>query len=403
MGWVQGCRGVITTPDPGAIPGMTEYNTERKVLSVRWRAPLFEPEETRLPLGPPAGKSNAASDAKSPARTEPVLTIDADPVQYGTPSVSPDGKKVVAGGTDGTFYCMDANDGTVIWRHFLSGPIDGQPTVTDDTVFVGSGDSIVYAFRLSDGEQIWSQKSNGLLDGKPVLVGDRLLVMSDTNTLVCLEAKTGKLLWSYHREVPSGRFQVKGVATPLVNGGNVYAGFSDGTLAVLSLEDGSVQILKDFSRPRDRFTDIDTNPILANRSLLVGSVSQGIFALEPTDLSLRWNVRFEGPSSFAIDSERNMLWVSTSQSKVLAIRLDNGKILWSFDAHRGSLSKPVLSGGYLFISSSEYSLFVLDSATGKLEQTINPGKGSYSSPTIFGNKLYWVSNGQIVYCMNISN
>jgi outer membrane protein assembly factor BamB len=111
----------------------------------------------------------------------------------------------------------------------------------------------------------------------------------------------------------------------------------------------------------------------------------------------------EGPSSYAINNQQNVLWISTAQSKILALRVDDGKIFWSFDARKGSLSRPVLSGRYLLISSSEHSLLVLDSMTGQLEQTINPGKGSNAPPSVSGKKVYWVSNGQVLYGMDIAD
>ncbi len=111
----------------------------------------------------------------------------------------------------------------------------------------------------------------------------------------------------------------------------------------------------------------------------------------------------EGPSSYAINNQQNVLWISTAQSKILALRVDNGKIFWSFDARKGNLSRPVLSGRYLLISSSEHSLIVLDSMTGQLEQTINPGKGSNAPPSVSGKKVYWVSNGQVLYGMDIAD
>jgi outer membrane protein assembly factor BamB len=397
-GLVVGCSGVLAPPEPNAIPETTNYNAGRKVLSIRWRLQLFEPEENRDLLNQPQ-KDSSTTYSKTTARINTCAAIDA--IQYGSPSASPDGKNVIIGGVDGSFYCLNSSDGTVIWRHFLPGPIDGEPLITDEVVYVGAGDGTVYAFSLSDGAQIWSHRANGSLDGKPVLTNDRLLVMSDTNTLICLEAKTGKLLWSYHRDIPAGRFQVKGVATPLVVGSNVIAGFSDGTVAVLSNNDGSLQLSKDLSQKGDRFTDIDTNPTVARNLLLLGSNSQGLFALDPTDLGVRWKVPMEGPSSYAIDEKQNMLWLSTSQSKVLAIRLNDGKILWSFDTRKGNLSRPVLSGKYLLVSSSEHSLLVLDSTTGQLEQTINPGKGSNAPPVVSGKRVFWVSNGQIIYGMDI--
>jgi len=225
-------------------------------------------------------------------------------------------------------------------------------------------------------------------------------VASDANTLTCLDAMTGEWRWNYRREVPSGRFQVKGVATPLVVDQAVYAGFSDGYLAKLSLEDGAVLAVRKLSDKGDRFTDVDTDPLLAGDDLLlVGPFSRGVVALDPAGLKERWTHKARGVSTMV--QRDDLIYYSTADSKIEALRIDTVKPVWRFDAKKGALSKPVLAGDWLLVSSSEHSLLVLDRRDGKLLQIFNPGKGSGAAPTISGNRVYWISNGQTLYCMGI--
>ena len=272
--------------------------------------------------------------------------------------------------------------------------------VAEGVLYLGSIDGKLYAFRMSDGDLLWSYRMPGAVVGTPVLVGDKILAMTDVNSLSCLEAQTGKWLWGYRRPVPAGRFQVRGVADPLVDGNIVYAGFSDGYLVKLSLKNGSLLTAVKLSGNDDQFGDVDTSPILLDGKLITGSFGQGVVALDPQTLNERWKYKVEGPSDLlAMDG---MLYFTTANSKLVALRAADGKPVWIFSSKKGQLSRPVASGRWLLVSSEEYSLLALDRRDGKLVQIFNPGKGASAAPVVAGSRVYWASNGEILYAMSLS-
>jgi outer membrane protein assembly factor BamB len=372
---VLGCSGlteeVIDLPQKNEFSTHGSSTTKHRVLTVLWRLALVDPD-----------------------------LFSKDQNHHGTPAATRDGGRIFAGGIDGSFICLSTKDGKILWRNLTSGPIESHPTVAGGIVYVGSASGTLYAYRISDGEQLWSYQMPGSVSGQPVLAGDKVLVMTDVNVIVCLEAQTGKWRWSYKRSIPVGRFQVKGVADPLVDGDTVYAGFSDGFLTTLSLEDGSLQHAKKLSGTRDNFTDVDTSPILIDGLLITGSFTQGIIALDTKKLDKRWSFSVEGPSK--IESSDGILYFSTANSKVYAIRAKDGKPIWSFSAKKGQLSRPVICGRWLFVSSEEYSLLALDKSSGELVQIFNPGKGANAAPLVHANRIFWTSNGETLYSMAVT-
>ncbi len=319
---------------------------------------------------------------------------------FGTPAVADDGSRVFAGAFDGSVFCLRSSDGKVLWRKQTNGPAGGQPLVADGVLFYGSIDGKLYAFRMSDGELLWSYRMPGAVIGTPVLAGDKILAMTDVNSLTCLEAQTGKWLWGYRRPVPAGRFQVRGVADPLVVNKVVYAGFSDGFLVKLSLADGNLMNALKLSGDSDQFGDVDTTPIIEAGNLITGSFGQGIVALDPQNMTERWKFKAEGPS--AVEASDGMLYFSTADGKVAAIRAKDGKLVWRFSSKKGQLSQPVAVGNWLLVSSEEYSLLALDRRNGKLVQIFNPGKGASAAPAVAGSRVYWTSNGEILYAMSLA-
>ncbi len=364
--------GVFLPPERSVMPEYPARAAQHQVLSVVWRVPL--------------------------------MSADGAPVDhhhYGQPAVSRDGERIYVGSYDGAFYCIQAASGKVLWRKLVAGPFDSQPLVTGGVVYVGSGGGDLYAWRETDGQLLWSYRSGSAIDSEPVLAGDSLLFATDANTVTCLHAMTGEWRWTYRRDVPTGRFQVKGVARPLVTDDVVYAGFSDGTLAKLALADGALLAVRKLAERSDRFTDVDTQPLMVGKDLLlVGPFSRGVVALEPRELHERWNHAAKGISSMV--KRGQTVFYTTADSKVEALRVDSGQPVWRFDATKGALSEPVLAGNWLLVSSSEHSLLVIDSSDGHLLQVFNPGKGSGAAPAVAGKRVYWVSNGQTLYCMSLA-
>jgi len=368
----SGCSSQVVKP---AVKGeMTTYResaSRHRILTVIWRVALID-----------AGM------------------FSKDYHHFGTPAVADDGSRVFTGAVDGSVFCLRSTDGKVLWRKQTDGPVGGQPLVAEGVLYVGSIDGKLYAFRMSDGELLWNYRMPGAVVGQPVLTGDKILAMTDVNSLTCLEAQTGKWLWSYRRPVPAGRFQVRGVADPLVVGETVYAGFSDGFLVTLSLVDGSLINSLELSGDNDQFGDVDTTPIMEAGNLVTGSFGQGVVALDPQSMTERWKYKAEGPS--ALESADGMLYFSTADGKVAAVRATDGKLIWRFSSKKGQLSRPVVAGNWLLVSSEEYSLLALDRRSGKLVQIFNPGKGASAAPVVAGSRVYWTSNGETLYAMSLS-
>ncbi len=361
---------VFAPPEKNVLPDYQSSAAKHRVVTVIWRSCLVDPDNVSL-----------------------------EGHHHGTPATSSDGRFVYAGGVDGSFHCFDAKTGKLIWREFTQGPVESEPTVYGGTVYVGSADGGLYAFRASDGELLWSYRMTGSVPGRPVVNGDNVLVMTHLNNLVCLDANTGKWRWGYRRDVPVGRFQIKGVANPTVVGNSVYAGFSDGTLVNLSLHDGSPREVKHLAEKQDRFWDVDTDPLVLDDTVYVASFQSGILALDANTLKQRWKFEAEGPSTLV--HKDGLLYFTTADAKVVALDARLGKPAWTFSARQGGLSRPAVTDQWLLVSSEEYSLMALDRHSGALVQLFNPGKGASAAPKVSGSRVFWVSNGETLYSMEL--
>ena len=134
---------------------------------------------------------------------------------HGHPAVSQDGRRLFVGGHSGSFYCLDVFTGQIVWRSLVKGPFDGTPTVYDDFVFAGSGGGRDTPLQVrtdtSCGNTRWTRHRRQTPGAR------RPTVVHHGQEHHDRPGRTnGQVAGISRREVPSARFQIKGVSNPLV-------------------------------------------------------------------------------------------------------------------------------------------------------------------------------------------
>ena len=66
------------------------------------------------------------------------------------------GNYLYVGALDGNVYCLDKDDGDIVWWYPTDGPIGGSPAYADDTIYIASTDRNVYALNAANGNKIWN-------------------------------------------------------------------------------------------------------------------------------------------------------------------------------------------------------------------------------------------------------
>lgn len=83
--------------------------------------------------------------------------------------------RVFAGAGDGRFYCLDAADGTLVWRFRIGAVLRGRPVSDGTRVYVTAMDNVVRAFDRLSGALLW-HPGLPFRPGGPVLVDGAVLV-----------------------------------------------------------------------------------------------------------------------------------------------------------------------------------------------------------------------------------
>ena len=88
---------------------------------------------------------------------------------FSSPAVTDD--YVVVGSRDGGLYCLNPENGEVLWVFQTQGDVDSSPVIAGDRVIFGSLDGRLYIVDLREGEEIWSYEiGDGIVASPAVAV-----------------------------------------------------------------------------------------------------------------------------------------------------------------------------------------------------------------------------------------
>jgi len=139
----------------------------------------------------------------------PVWTFKMGAGTCGTPTVA-DGK-VYLGSSDSNIYCLDAYNGTMIWKFHTNEPRmthwGSTPLVYKNIVMIGPDDGWIYGLNKDTGDVVWKINAGPYIAVKvglgqfevrssPILYNDYAYVGSHSNSFFyCIEPLSGQIRW----------------------------------------------------------------------------------------------------------------------------------------------------------------------------------------------------------------
>jgi outer membrane protein assembly factor BamB len=139
------------------------------------------------------------------------------------------GNKIIFGGRDGLLYCINADNGTDLWKmdHHVSWVIS-TVAIKDSFVVTSSSDArFVQAVNLETGREIWKHRTSLAVWASPLIVGDKVYAGSFDGQLYCIDLKAGK-------QVSQFKTNDKILSSPVWNDQLLYVGSDDGYLYALN-------------------------------------------------------------------------------------------------------------------------------------------------------------------------
>src|SRR5262249_9452835 len=161
-----------------------------------------------------------------------------------------------------------------------------------------------------------------------------LLVFSnEADQVVALDSISGKFKWQFKSETPE-EYTLRGHAGVTVDTDLIYTGFSNGTMAALRKDTGTVAWSTSLKAEADRFMDVDATPIVIGPVVYASSSSGGVYALDKATGLIKWRMPFYDvaqPSSTGnvggLTTDGKLLYVSVADLGTYAIDLA-GNVVW---------------------------------------------------------------------------
>ncbi|MBA3461779.1 MAG: PQQ-binding-like beta-propeller repeat protein [Deltaproteobacteria bacterium] len=314
---------------------------------------------------------------------------------------------VYIGSAGGWFYALKASTGTVRWRKKL-GAVASAPLVLGTTLYVGTSDGTLIAADAQTGVEKWRYQSRGPISQTPSATSELIIFSNEADQVVAVDSISGKFKWQYKTETPE-EYTLRGHAGVAVDGDLVYTGFSNGTLAALRRDTGSVAWSTSLKAEADRFMDVDATPLVIGDRVYVSSSSGGVYALDKTTGLVRWRLPFwdaRMPSSTGnvggLASDGKTLYVSVADLGTYALDL-SGNVIWRVGAKGGGEpAAPVVFAELLVYSLAKDGMFIADRKTGETLEYFDPGDGISAAATITGDgRLFVMSNRGILYAFDL--
>ncbi len=288
----------------------------------------------------------------------------------GSPVIVIEGEQLFIAHPRGRVRALDAACGCRQWNVETGASLTGAVGSGDGYLFLGTHKGEVLALSSKDGSLQWRSELSSEVMSAPQVSQGIIVVRTNDGKMFGLNAQNGERLWVYETIVPS--LSLRGMGAPLVVDDKVFAGFSNGKVAALSVSNGKLQWEKVVSLAKgrselERLVDVDAE--LAYRDGILYAVAfQGrLVALDANSGRIVWAREFSAHSGIALDQQQ--LYISDDDGQVLALDRRTGATLWRQNKLvRRKISAPVIHDnkivvgdyeGYLHWLSAEDGSFVM--------------------------------------------
>lgn len=297
---------------------------------------------------------------------------------------------VLQGNAIDGIIAVDPDTGTTEWEMRVPNGVSSGVTVAEKRAFFGASDGHFYAVQVWTGDAVWAFPTRVENLAAPLVHKNSVYFLGGNDVVYALDADSGKQKWTYTRTAHSD-LSIRGGTRPAVYDKNLYVGFSDGALAALHSDDGSLLWERQLGTS-PKFKDIDSSPWVDDKSIYVSSFDNYLYALSRSDGQVQW--RLEDGGAFPVTVHESTLYYSTSNGKVKAVNRHSGEILWTKKLKRGIATQPVIFEGYLIYGESDGPLKVVNAKTGDEVTQFETGRGVNAAPAVDSKtgRVYVVSN-----------
>jgi len=323
-------------------------------------------------------------------------------------------------GEQDVISCLDAATGKEIWKHTYAcklvanlhegGPA-ATPTVAGGRVYTVSKEGHIFCLNADNGTVVWKQELQPLLDlkmpewgfsGSVLILND--LAIIEAGYLTALNAKTGEVVWKSEKYRP-------GYGSPvpcLLAGQSCVATLNNDVLLVVKAADGS-EVAK--TKWETNYATNACTPLVDGNSIFVSTgYGRGcaLFQFEQGNLNKVWenkalrshmaNAVLTDGYLYGIDGNSN----EQARCQLVCVKMENGETAWKEKGF--GCGTVLLAGSKLVILSDEGELSVAAASPTEFKSlakaTVLSGK-CWTVPVLVDGRIYCRNAAGDVVCLDV--
>jgi outer membrane protein assembly factor BamB len=323
---------------------------------------------------------------------------------------------VYFGSEDYKLYALNADTGVENWEFKTGSWVDSSPSIVGGKVYFGSNDGSLYALDAHSGEKLWDFKTKYPVGSSPAIASNGVVYFgSEDYYLYALNADNGKKLWSYDIGSPA-------VSSPVVANGIVYIGGGDGYSYALNSVSGQRRL-----RFKTHYA-VYSSPAVSDTTVYVATTNSLLYAFDgmartvwreheiknwwvqlwafgvpgipqpPPQSGFLWSLYLGGGNTSSPVISGDTMYLGCDRN-LLAVDLQNQKILWKFETGGIVRSSPAVVGSTVFVGSEDGRLYAVDATTGEKLWDFLTGDKITSSPTVVNGIIYVGSHDGNLYAI----
>ncbi|MDG2090389.1 MAG: outer membrane protein assembly factor BamB [Gammaproteobacteria bacterium] len=299
---------------------------------------------------------------------------------------------------DGTVQALNLEDGRRIWESRLAYFISGGVGIGGDYLFLGTEDASLIALDKTTGETVWIRDASSEVLSVPASDGTYLIAQSNDGRLTGYDAITGDELWIYESTVPA--LSLRGTSSPVILADFVLAGFENGDLVSVAIDNGTLNWNSRVAVPTgrseiERIIDVDGDLFIDGGTVLVPSY-QGFLSM--VDIATGQTVwRVEESSITGASIGFGNIYISDERGHVKAYRRagqGQDESVWvNEQLDLREISKPVSFNNYIAVGDFEGYLHLLSQVDGRFVGRIRVDSDGLRIIQGQGGILYAYGNG----------
>jgi eukaryotic-like serine/threonine-protein kinase len=192
---------------------------------------------------------------------------------------------------------------------------------------------------------LWRKQTAGAVRSSPIIAGGIVVIGSSDGNLYALGAKTGHEEWRFAADSAVA-------STAAIASGRVFFSSHAGTFYAVKFEDGTLLWKTRFGPDVPRAYEHETGEHLAtydgdfllssaavfNDTVVVGGGDGFVYALNAQSGRLRWKFRTAGRVRSSPAVSQGIVYVGSYDGSLYAIAFDSGKLIWRYDTKGRSLN-----------------------------------------------------------------